>query len=113
MGPGFVSENVRLYEHWKADHKFQDRYLQELVREAAILDLDGLCAAAKSENEAASIVESRAMFWLEDYVVDDLAGHLSAEMAWQLLWDEARKLPKVEIEELHGEYGKKSVKDSV
>ena len=54
--------------------------------------------------------EGRALYWLEDHVVTDVSYDLSTELAWQLLWDQARKLPKADIEELHQDYGKKGVR---
>ena len=61
------------------------------------------------ESLAASKEEGQALYWLEDHVVTDVSYYLSTEIAWQVLWDEARKLSKGDIDDLHKEYGKKQV----
>ena len=43
-------------------------------------------------------------------MVPELSEYLSTEIAWEILWDEARKLSKPAVEDLNTEYGKKQVK---
>ena len=47
------------------------------------------------------------MGWLDEHVVTDMTYSLSEELAWETLWDEARRMDKAQEEEMEQEYAKK------
>eukprot|EP00095_Tigriopus_kingsejongensis_P005959 maker-scaffold2255_size18018-snap-gene-0.8 protein:Tk05959 transcript:maker-scaffold2255_size18018-snap-gene-0.8-mRNA-1 annotation:"juvenile hormone esterase" len=93
-----------VYDHFKSSNHFQERIIQEFIKDALFLEVSGLCSSALTESTAANEEEGKINGWLENHVVSDEVYHQCEKLVWESIWDEARKLEQDDLPELEEIY---------
>lgn len=98
---------------WKNNGKFRDRFLDEFIKDALYLEVSGLCSGAVTGALGRNKSEAKALEWLENHVVTDVAYQMVESLAFEAMWNEARKLSRDDADDLDAEYGDREVDPAV
>lgn len=96
-----------LRDMWISSDTFQDTFINEFIKDCLHMEVAGIVSGSIAEKNASDQEEAHIYRYLEDDVVTDVVYVLTAEIVWEGLWDQARKLKKREIDDLEKDYGKR------
>ena len=62
------------------------------------------------ENQSRHKGETKLLKWLDEHVITDQVYNIIEVVAWEALWDQAKKLRKREIDDLEAQYKSQPVR---
>ena len=62
------------------------------------------------ENQSRHKGETKLLKWLDEHIITDQVYNIIEVVAWEALWDQAKKLRKREIDDLEAQYKSQPVR---
>lgn len=102
-------ENIKTTERlvrdtWKRNEALQNAMLDEFIKDTLHAEIVGIVSSTLTENQSRHKGETKLLKWLDEHVITDQVYNIIEVVAWEALWDQAKKLRKREIDDLEAQY---------
>lgn len=102
----FKAYEVALSNAWMSKSTLRNRFLDEFIKDSLHEEISIICSEVITERQARHQGEARISKWVNRHVVTDTVYDLVEDLAWEALWDQARKLKKPQVFQLEKSYKK-------
>ena len=103
------AKELALSNAWSTKSSLRQKFLEDFIRDCLHSEISVVVSGTLTERQTRHKGEAKVLRWLNQHVITEKMYDLVTDVAWEALWDQARKLKKHQIFQLEKNYKHQTV----